>query len=62
MCKFRELRRKTVLYAWCSNEKTNFDVVEHIDANKGMQLFCSVKCLSLFRGNLQADFRSDPGI
>ena len=51
---FRRLRQKTVACAWCGSKKSNFDMVERVDANNKIQLFCTLKCLSLYRVNLQA--------
>ncbi|KAL3881355.1 hypothetical protein ACJMK2_027804, partial [Sinanodonta woodiana] len=51
---FRTLNKKTVQCAWCSARKSNFDMIERVDANNKYQLFCSLNCLSLYRVNLQA--------
>ncbi|KAK3098409.1 hypothetical protein FSP39_019220 [Pinctada imbricata] len=56
MCvnKFKTDNKKTVLCAWCNCKKSNFDMIERVDANNKYQLFCSLNCLSLYRVNLQA--------
>ncbi|XP_053396279.1 zinc finger MYM-type protein 3-like isoform X5 [Mercenaria mercenaria] len=51
---FRNTNKKTVPCAWCGNKKSNFDMIERVDANNKYQLFCSLNCLSLYRVNLQA--------
>ncbi|WAR08908.1 ZMYM2-like protein [Mya arenaria] len=51
---FRGSNKKIVACAWCCAKKTNFDMIERVDANNKYQLFCSLNCLSLYRVNLQA--------
>jgi len=51
---FRRESKKTVPCAWCGTKKTNFDMIERVDAQSKYQLFCSLNCLSLYRVNLQA--------
>lgn len=51
---FRSANKKMVQCAWCGLRKTNFDMIERVDANNKYQLFCSLNCLSLYRVNLQA--------
>ena len=51
---FKKVKSKTVPCAWCSTKKSNFDMIERVDANNKYQLFCSLNCLSLYRVNLQA--------
>ncbi|OWF50942.1 Zinc finger MYM-type protein 3 [Mizuhopecten yessoensis] len=51
---FKTLNKKVVSCAWCNCKKSNFDMIERVDANNKYQLFCSLNCLSLYRVNLQA--------
>ena len=51
---FKNFNKKTVPCAWCGTKKSNFDMIERVDANNKYQLFCSLNCLSLYRVNLQA--------
>lgn len=51
---FKTKNKKTVACAWCNSKKSNFDMIERVDANNKYQLFCSLNCLSLYRVNLQA--------
>ncbi|XP_060067435.1 zinc finger MYM-type protein 3-like [Ylistrum balloti] len=51
---FKALNKKVVSCAWCNCKKSNFDMIERVDANNKYQLFCSLNCLSLYRVNLQA--------
>ena len=43
-----------VACAWCSVSRSNFDMIERVDADNQCQLFCTLNCLSLYRVNLQA--------
>ena len=52
--KFKSEKKKIVACAWCNSKKSNFDMIERVDANNKYQLFCSLNCLSLYRVNLQA--------
>ena len=58
---FKKKRQKTVQCAWCGTKKTNFDMIERVDANSKFQLFCSLNCLSLYRVNLQATSNQNIG-
>lgn len=51
---FKNKKEKLVPCAWCSTMKSNFDMIERVDASNMHQLFCSLNCLSLYRVNLQA--------
>jgi hypothetical protein len=51
---FRTLNKKVIGCAWCGTKKSNFDMIERVDANNKYQLFCTLNCLSLYRVNLQA--------
>lgn len=51
---FKKKRLKVVQCAWCGTKKSNFDMIERVDANSKFQLFCTLNCLSLYRVNLQA--------
>ncbi|XP_063403183.1 zinc finger MYM-type protein 4-like isoform X2 [Mytilus trossulus] len=51
---FKTLNKKGVSCSWCNCKKSNFDMIERVDANNKYQLFCSLNCLSLYRVNLQA--------
>lgn len=51
---FKTLNKKIVSCSWCNCKKSNFDMIERVDANNKYQLFCSLNCLSLYRVNLQA--------
>ncbi|GAB6026794.1 hypothetical protein CHUAL_014097 [Chamberlinius hualienensis] len=46
--------RKVVPCSWCRVKKYNFDMIERVDSNNHVQLFCSLNCLSLFRVSLNA--------
>uniref|UniRef100_T1J404 TRASH domain-containing protein n=1 Tax=Strigamia maritima TaxID=126957 RepID=T1J404_STRMM len=46
--------RKIVPCTWCKVKKYNFDMIERVDSNNHVQLFCSLNCLSLFRVSLNA--------
>lgn len=52
---FKNTKQCIVECAWCSTRKSNFDMVERLDANNKFQLFCSLNCLSMYRVNLQAN-------
>ncbi|XP_061176722.1 zinc finger MYM-type protein 4-like isoform X2 [Saccostrea echinata] len=52
--KFKSEKKKVVACAWCNSKKSNFDMIERVDAHNKYQLFCSLNCLSLYRVNLQA--------
>ena len=52
--RFKATKTKTVGCAWCQMRKSNFDMIERVDANNKYQLFCTLNCLSLYRVNLQA--------
>ena len=51
---FRSKKKKMIVCAWCNTKKSNFDMVERVDASNKVQLFCTLNCLSLYRVNLQA--------
>ena len=51
---FKTLNKKIVSCSWCNCKKSNFDMIERVDASNKYQLFCSLNCLSLYRVNLQA--------
>ena len=51
---FKTRNRKTATCAWCQSVKSNFDMIERVDADNKYQLFCTLNCLSLYRVNLQA--------
>lgn len=52
---FKSKKQRVVPCAWCKIKKSNFDMVERLDANNKFQMFCSLNCLSLYRVNLQAN-------
>ncbi len=51
---FKKAKHKIVACAWCHTKKSNFDMIERVDANNKYQMFCTLNCLSLYRVNLQA--------
>ncbi|XP_013409611.1 zinc finger MYM-type protein 2 [Lingula anatina] len=51
---FKTSMTKTASCTWCKSTKSNFDMIERVDAKNKFQLFCSLNCLSLYRVNLQA--------
>ena len=55
---FKKSKARIVACAWCHIRKPNFDMVERLDVNHKVQLFCTLNCLSLFRVNLQATSNS----
>lgn len=51
---FRKTNSRLVSCGWCGSKKLNFDMIEGLDADNKLQLFCSCNCLSLYRVSLQA--------
>jgi len=52
---FKTKKQRIVQCTWCNACKSNFDMVERVEANNKYQMFCSLNCLSLYRVNLQAN-------
>lgn len=55
LSEFKTKKQRIVQCTWCNTCKSNFDMVERLDANNKYQMFCSLNCLSLYRVNLQAN-------
>jgi len=55
---FRNRRQVDVACEWCGARRSNFDMMEHVNPDTGVQRFCSLNCLSLFRVNLQANSKT----
>ncbi|XP_077977810.1 zinc finger MYM-type protein 3-like [Glandiceps talaboti] len=49
MNKFKDLHKRFVECYWCKTKKTNFEMVERVDSNNKVQLFCSLPCLQAYR-------------
>ncbi|CAG5134433.1 unnamed protein product, partial [Candidula unifasciata] len=51
---FRTANSRPIPCGWCGTKKLNFDMIERLDTENKVQLFCSLNCLSLYRVSLQA--------
>ncbi|CAH1799597.1 unnamed protein product, partial [Owenia fusiformis] len=51
---FKNVNAKPCHCAWCNNIKINTDMIEKIDENQKVTMFCTLNCLSLFRVNQNA--------
>jgi len=52
---FRRAHERDVPCEWCGARRCNFDMIERLDPDGHVQLFCSLNCLSLYRVNQQAN-------
>ncbi|XP_070568230.1 zinc finger MYM-type protein 4-like isoform X2 [Ptychodera flava] len=47
--RFKEFHKRFVDCFWCKTRKNNFEMVERVDSNNKVQLFCSLPCLQAYR-------------
>ena len=54
LVQFKTNKVRIVPCGWCGATKSNLDMIERVENNNKVSLFCSLNCLSLFRVNQQA--------